>query len=919
MKYFTTLLLFISLSGFSQFRVSSKGNPNRVDTLGGYEQKITGEEISYYSPLHQFATTALLTRANGEMPISWQAPIYKGNKETVTYELLIGHSTGTSTGDRNFDVSLNGVKLFTITTIMKKKGSYTLSYYDKKNIGYTFVQQDFDVNGDAFGKLYLTVPANMATQKAAFTIKGQDEKSRDWLMVFMYKIGFKYIIQPTNLITRKDNKRQLIILIDSPFETNTPVKIKIDNLDTTVVLVNGFNKISVPAFDKNSTFGNNNFKTGLLLLNQVDSIPIRFQVTPFRDFTFYLIHHSHTDIGYSNLQSEVEQIQNNNITSAINWINNNKTGNNKAYWHIESLWAVENYLRIATSEQEANFVAAVKSGQLVLSANYANVLTGLCQQEELNWNLEYAKKLENKYGIAITSAMITDIPGITQQGLKSYIDNGIPNLSLGPNYVETQPDKGDRVGAVIRDQGDKIFYWKPDSTANKKLMVWTAGKGYSFFHGITDREKQEKYEQRIAQYCDELSTSNYPYDIIQLRYTKNSDNGPVDTLLCDFVKNWNERYSSPQLRITSVDTLFKNFALKYGDKIPTHTGEISPYWEDGAYSTAVEEMENRQLVLKTIALGKYAEQKNLYQQNEVQFYNLHRSIIMFHEHTWGSWCSISDPEIPFTTEQWAIKKQFLDSAIYYYNHLAASLSFKYQATSNTSEKSKKIDAIEIDNEHGGLKAVVVDGNNVNATSNAYGFLEPIYALGINPTTFQRAVVVGKPKINNSATTTTVTVNVALPSMKNFKISYTLSKETGKLTCKYSFDKTIEKDKESLHIAMPFNFNQPKIKYGIDDYMVTFQQDQLPGSNFEFVCVPEKLVLESANLSASISSPTLALYEIGKIVDENKTNGAKQWNNYKPETATVFLYVFNNYWHTNYKAYQDGHFEFEVDLSFQNNK
>ena len=51
------------------------------DTITGYKQKISGEEISYYSPLHQFANRALLTRVNGEMPIAWEAPVYSGKTQ----------------------------------------------------------------------------------------------------------------------------------------------------------------------------------------------------------------------------------------------------------------------------------------------------------------------------------------------------------------------------------------------------------------------------------------------------------------------------------------------------------------------------------------------------------------------------------------------------------------------------------------------------------------------------------------------------------------------------------------------------------------------------------------------------------------------------------------------------------------------
>jgi hypothetical protein len=687
--------------------------------------------------------------------------------------------------------------------------------------------------------------------------------------------------------------------------------ISTNTFSTDVVLKNGYNKLSVPAFQKDF-IGKAEVQ---LIVNKKDTVNKVVELKPIKNYTFYIIHHSHNDIGYSHLQTEVEKVQNKNITDAISWINTNKSVTDKPVWHIESLWAVENYLRIANKEEEAQFVTAVKSGQLVLSANYANILTGLCQQEELAWNLEYAKKLEKKYGIRIQNAMITDIPGITAQGLKSYINDSIPYFSIGPNYIGNQPDGGDRVGGVIREQGDKIFYWKPDSASKQKLMVWTAGKGYSFFHGISDTEKQQKWEQRISEYITELYNTNYPYDMVQLRYTKNSDNGPVDTLLCSFVANWNERYTTPQLKISSVNTLFPEFEKKYGNTIPTYTGEISPYWEDGAYSTAIEEMENRELVLKTIALGKYADKKKLYSKNETAFYNLHRNIIMFHEHTWGSWCSISDPEVPFTTEQWRIKKQFLDSAKIYYSQLATALSFKYQTSSTTKKSNLIIENFEVDNVHGGLKSILVNGENIIDKEGAFGFFEPVYNSGINPAIIKQAVCNGLAKTENSSSTKTVTLMASLPTMDAIKIVYTLDKKVGKLTCHYTFDKKVEKGKESLHIAMPFNFYNPVIKYGTSDYMLTYNKDQLKGSNKEFVCVPEKLTLQTESLSATITSPTLALFEVGGIIDENQTNGHKIWKATNENTSSVYLYVFNNYWHTNYKAYQDGLFDFEIELSF----
>ena len=901
MRYLPAIILLLSIDCFSQ----------TSDTLNGFENKIKGEEIDYFSPLHQFAKTALLTRVNGEMPISWESPVYKGNKETVSYEFLLGHSTGTSSDNRHFNVWLNEEKLFTITTPMKKKGNYIISGNGENGASYFFSSEEYDANGDVFGRLFITVPTALVKTKAVFTISGQNENSRDWLMIFMYRKGLKILVQPTNLVTFKENKRQLNVFVDNPFGDHTELKMNTAAGIFTSQLRKGYNKLDFPVYAINFS-GHDSIE---FIVNHTDTVFKSLSLKPVKNYVFYIIHHSHNDIGYSHLQTEVEQIQNNNIRAAIRWINSNKTSREKPTWHVESLWAVENFLRVATAEEEKQFVQAVKSGQLVLSANYANILTGLCQQEELNWMVEYAKQLEKKYGFRIRNAMITDIPGITRSGLLAYVNNNISYLSLGPNYVESLADKGDRVGGVIREQGDKAFYWKPDLKSNKKLLVWTAGKGYSFFHGIAESEKQQAWEKRISDYCNELTEKDYPYDIVQLRYTK-TDNGTVDTMLDVFVEYWNKKYLAPRLHIASVDELFGEFEKKYGNQIPVATGEISPYWEDGAYSTAIEEMQTRQLVIETIAMEKFAARKGKFQTLRNQFYQLHKNIVMFHEHTWGAWSSISDPENPFTTEQWRIKKQFLDSAKWYYDQIAAKLHYQYREPSHDVAKDLPISNFTVDEAHGGLQSITVSGKNIVSTNSKYKFFEPVYAWGVNPMKFFQLEKVTIKTIEDSPDKKVVEVDGGLPSIPLYKIVYTLFKNQRRLVCHYVFNKQIEKGKESLHIAFPLSFNNPLLEYGSDNNRLQYGRDQLPGSNKEFVCVEKELTLQSEGVTASLRSPLFSLYEVGDIIDENRTNEVKVWKNKNQNTSTLFLYLLNNYWHTNYKAYQDGEFDFEIELSLR---
>jgi hypothetical protein len=64
------ILTFVSFETLAQFS----------DTITGFNSKIEGEEITYFSPRKKFADRALLTRANGKSSISWNAPLYYTEK-----------------------------------------------------------------------------------------------------------------------------------------------------------------------------------------------------------------------------------------------------------------------------------------------------------------------------------------------------------------------------------------------------------------------------------------------------------------------------------------------------------------------------------------------------------------------------------------------------------------------------------------------------------------------------------------------------------------------------------------------------------------------------------------------------------------------------------------------------------------------
>lgn len=878
-----------------------------ADTLSVFVHKIEGEDISYFSPLRMFADKALLTRCFGNKAISWEAPAYRGSEEKVTYEFLIGHSTGTSKGERRFIFMLNTMPVGNLTTLPGRKDLLASKGKGHDGCEIAFKPVEYDINGDLFGFLYVTVPAAMVSEKAEWTILGHKHDSRDWLMVFQYSRSLKTIEEPTALVLKESNRRQFNMQVDYPLSSAGKLRVVSKHWHAEQTLKQGYNRFTFPSYPADFS-GNDSL---LLIFNERDTLKRLVHILPVKPYAFHLIHHSHNDIGYSHLQHEVAAIQAHNIRLALKHTAR-PCDNDTLIWHVESLWAVEQFLKTATPSEEEAFVDAVKSGRIVLSANYANVMSGLCRPQEHAWVLEYAKELEQRYGFTIRNAMITDVPGINRSALLSYVEAGIPYLSLGPNFVESLPDRGDRVGSLLREQGDKAFYWKPSKQSKEKLLVWTAGKGYSYFHNITDAARSGAWEERLSRYCDELLQKDYPYDIVQLRYTKHADNGPVDTGLCAFVVEWNNRYSSPRLVISDVNTLFSQLQSRYGNGIETHTGEISPYWEDGAWSTAAEESENRMIALKTLAMEAFAKSSNLYHNRAQDFAALHRQIVLFHEHTWGAWCSISDPELPFTTEQWHIKRSFLDSARVLYADLAAQLNFHYAPAASKRSRHRITDFV-VDSRRGGLSSLQAGGREWVYAADSLSLFEMIYLEGIDPALMRRTSSVEILAEESTSEFKRVRVAYSLQGLDSIEVEYNLKKREGVLTCRTHFIKREVRSKESLHMAFPLAMSGARLLYGGDAGMVEFNRDQLSGSNRDFISAEERIELTDGHITLSIASAAFNMFEVGGIVDESRITGAKRWKTEQREVLPLYLYILNNYWHTNFKAWQSGPLDVEVTM------
>ena len=371
-------------------------------------------------------------------------------------------------------------------------------------------------------------------------------------------------------------------------------------------------------------------------------------LAPVRPWELYLLHHTHLDIGYTHVQTEVMERQWEHLEKGIELARATQDYPEDARfkWLPEGLWAIDGYLAQASDAQKAAFFEAVRKGWVGLDALYGNELTALCRPEELLELTGYARRLARDHALKIDSAMITDVPGYSWGIVPVLAQSGVRYFSIGPN-------RGHRIGFTLSQWGDKPFYWVSPSGL-ERVLCWVAAEGYSWFHAGPIRE-----ERKLFEYLEKLEGEDYPYDLAHLRYSIGGDNGPPDDRLSDFVRAWNEKYAYPRLVVATTSEFFEDFEAKYGSTLPEVRGDFTPYWEDGAASSARETGINRDSADRLVqanALWALCRPPSEYPAERVE--KAWREIILYDEHTWGAHNSISEPESDFALAQWEIKKTF---------------------------------------------------------------------------------------------------------------------------------------------------------------------------------------------------------------------------------------------------------------------
>ena len=966
---FVIFFIQISLLSFSQ------------DYVPGYAKTINGNDFQYHSAQPDADISMLVRSQDVRDYIEWETdPVPIGKQSGRLTFLMLASIDVNAQDPQNWDIFIDGLKYFTIsspTDIGQKK----LIWKGLNGSILEFKTTEVDKYGDLMGYLFLTLNQKKLTPGKPVKIKIKPvgpAGSQTWFMVFKYATDNYVKVSAENAIIKGTDGGTQILKTEVVYY-GQPDK---------AVFTIGKNQ-----FEKQLEFGYNVHYLEIPKVKRKTNIPAKavvanvilmdekVTVEPVREITIFLLHHSHVDIGYTHVQKEVEKLQWSYLEKAIELAKASQDNpyGSRFIWNTEVMWAVESYLENADGPKRKQFLEAVKKGWIELDGLYANMLTGLCSPEELFHLFDAGVNISSGAGVRLRSAMITDVPGWSWGLVAPMAQSGIRYFSAGTN-------RGHRIGSIIRELGDRPFYWVSPS-GEEKVFTWIHQEGYSLFHTGLGSEIQENLldEERIFPYLDWLEENNYPYDMTVLRYNIGSDNGPPDENLCDLVKAWNEKYETPQLFISTVSQAFGIIEKRFRETIPEYRGDITGYWEDGAASSANETSINRQNASRLSQAEVLLSMSPRASYPNQRIGQAWKNIMLYDEHTWGSWNSISEPESDFTTQQWETKKSFALNAEKYSKELLGT-SFKNKATGkeikalevvNTNswprsgwakytskdesptysiideneeltptmktrknefafyvkdlpafssriylmkpdgktEKQKpatnqywienEFFTLFIDKKNGSIEKLIwkETGEDLVDKNSGQGINQYLYVAGRSPEKPEPAILKKIVIKDNN----TLVIKLEAPGCKSLRTLIRLDDQAPRIEIINTLEKLKVFDPEGVHFAFPFNIKNGELHWDLALADCRPEKDQLPGSNKNFITIENYVDISNESFGITWISPDAPLVEVGEIMNDPISFGyAKRLE----PTQTIYSYVMNNYWETNYLAAQEGRVSFK---------
>ena len=359
------------------------------------------------------------------------------------------------------------------------------------------------------------------------------------------------------------------------------------------------------------------------------------RLAPKRKFTVYIVPHNHLDIGFTDYQPKIEELQNRNFDRLLEEMRSDAS----LRFSADGVWPVEQFLRTRSEAARKEFLDQVRDGRIGVPAQYANLMAGGAGPETLVRSLYAGKALNRTVGRDADYANITDVPAYPWGYASLLHAAGVKYFAAGAN-----DDRGPQP-LYGRWQTHSPFWWQgPDG--EKVLMAYT--RQYSQVWFVCGLPPQEAgCRQGLPALFQTYDTpGNLPDKLLMFgSQLENTDLIPGEG---EFVARWNGKFAWPRLQLATFRDYFQAIEREFGDKLETVRGDFGPYWEDGIgadaqFAARYRETESRAAAVETLASVAAALQPQFAPPLD-RLRRMWQDLILYAEHTYTSWGGYSRPD-----------------------------------------------------------------------------------------------------------------------------------------------------------------------------------------------------------------------------------------------------------------------------------
>ncbi len=359
-------------------------------------------------------------------------------------------------------------------------------------------------------------------------------------------------------------------------------------------------------------------------------------------FTLYVLHHSHTDIGYTNTQETIRRQHIAYIQQAMDLARQEPA----FVWNCETFWCVEAFLQTASPAQTSEFCDLVQAGKIGLSATPLN-LTELVSAPMLNATLRHQRAALARLGLTARAALTADINGYAWGYADRLLNHGVEFL-----LSCVHPVHGAR---PLQGLPQTPFWWQAPS--GRRLLVWVGdhyqlgnelgiaqayAREYTLQDGLDEQipDLFARAERRIFTYVDTLRARGYAYDFAPVSVSGiMTDNAPPGPAIPAFIKRFNALHGDAiRLQMVTLDDFYQ--VVRSQRDLPVYTGDWTDWWADGVGSTPgdVAHFRAAQRLYHTALQWPDADPALLEETRQ--------NLLLYAEHTWGHNASVAAPYAP---------------------------------------------------------------------------------------------------------------------------------------------------------------------------------------------------------------------------------------------------------------------------------